>query len=42
MTINVTVLNDFITAFKERHKYYIILVQPSCYEHISKAHPYTC
>jgi hypothetical protein len=42
MRINVTVLNDFITAFKERRKYYIILVQPSWYEHISKAHPYTC
>jgi len=29
MTINVTVLNDIITVFKEIHKHYISLVEPS-------------
>jgi len=29
MTINVTVLNDIITVFKERHKQYISLAEPA-------------
>lgn len=37
--MNVTVVNDTITEFKNRHKYYSSLVEPAGM-YVSKAHPY--